>query len=234
MAGVAFRVQNESNYYVVRASALGNTFRFYKVMDGKRGPPVGPDVPIPTGTWHQLSVECKGNQIRCLLNGQELISLSDKANAFTSGKIAFWTKSDSVSYFGDTSITYVRFETLAQKIVRDLLHKYPRLLGLKIYVSGKDAAQPRVIASGLESELGQTGAKTEQEVIGRGETYYGKEKDSVSVIMPLRDRNGDAIAAVRVVMKPFPGQTEENAIIRAAPIVKEIQSRAQSLDDLLD
>jgi hypothetical protein len=61
-------------------------------------------VPIPSGTWQQLTIECKGNQIRCLLNGQELISLSDKANAFTSGKIGFWTKSDSVSYFGDTSI----------------------------------------------------------------------------------------------------------------------------------
>jgi len=56
----------------------------------------------------------------------------------------------------------------------------------------------------------------------------------VSVIMPLRDRNGDAMAAVRVLMKPFPGQTEENAIGRAVPIVKEIQARAQALDDLLD
>ena len=52
--------------------------------------------------------------------------------------------------------------------------------------------------------------------------------------MPLRDRNGDAMAAVRVVLKPFPGQTEENAIIRATPIVKEVQTRAQALDDLLD
>ncbi len=234
MAGMAFRVQNESNYYVVRASSLGNTFRFYKVLDGQRGPPVGPDVPIPSGTWQQLTIECKGNQIRCLLNGQELISLSDKANAFTSGKIGFWTKSDSVSYFGDTSIVYVPFEGSAQKIVREVLHKYPRLLGLKIYVPGKDAEKPRVIASGDERELGQSGAKTEQEVIGRGETYFGKENDVISVIMPLRDRNGDAMAAVRVVMKSFPGQTEENAVLRAAPIVKEIQARAQALDDLLD
>src|ERR1051326_8756658 len=34
MAGVAFRIQNESNYYVVRASSLGSTFKFYKVRDG--------------------------------------------------------------------------------------------------------------------------------------------------------------------------------------------------------
>jgi len=52
--------------------------------------------------------------------------------------------------------------------------------------------------------------------------------------MPLRDRNGDAIAAARVVMRPFPGQTEQNAIVRAAPIVKEMQNRIQSLEDLVE
>ncbi len=234
MAGIAFRIQNESNYYVVRASSLGNTFRFYKVLDGQRGPPVGPDVTIPEGTWQELTVDCKGIQIRCLLNGKELISVSDKANALTAGKVGFWTKSDSVSYFGDTKIVYVPFEGSAQKIVRDVLRKYPRLLGVKIYVVGQDPAKTRLIASGDERELGQPGAKTEQEVIGRGETYFGKERDVISVIMPLRDRNGDAMAAVRVVMKSFPGQTEENAVLRAAPIVKEIQARAQALDDLLD
>jgi len=35
-------------------------------------------------------------------------------------------------------------------------------------------------------------------------------------------------------MKAFPGQTEENAIIRATPIVKEIQARTKAVDDLLD
>jgi hypothetical protein len=234
MAGIAFRVLNESNYYVVRASSLGNTFRFYKVLEGQRGPLVGPDISIPSGTWHDMTVECKGNQIRCELDGKELISVTDKANAITSGKIGFWTKSDSVSYFGDTTIDYVPFETSAQKIVRDVLHKYPKLLALKIYLPEEDRSVTKVVASGDERDLGQPGAKTEREVIGRGETYYGKEKDVVSVIMPLRDRNGETMAAVRVVMKSFPGQTEETAIGRAAPIVKDIQSRAKAVDDLLE
>jgi hypothetical protein len=115
-----------------------------------------------------------------------------------------------------------------------MLKKYPRLLGMRIYVPAQQAGSTRVVASHDEKELGNSGSKTEQEVIGRGETYYGKEKESVSVIMPLRDRNGDAIAAVRIIMKSFPGQTEENAIIRAAPLVKEIQNQVQTLEDLTD
>lgn len=232
MAGIAFRVQNETNYYVVRASSLGNTFKFYKVLNGERGPLVGPDVPITNGVWHELGVECQGNTIRCLLDGKEVVNVTDKANALTSGKIGFWTKSDSVSYFAAARITYTPFEPPAQKLVRDLLKRYPRLLDLKVYIPGKDPQSTRIVASGDEKEIGKPGGKTEREVISRAETYYGKEKNSVSVIMPLRDRNGDAIAAVRVVMKSFPGQTESNAIIRAVPIVKELQAQIQSLEDL--
>ncbi len=71
MAGIAFRVQNATNYYVVRASSLGNNLRFYKVLNGERGPVIGPSVPVPSGVWHELTVECKGNSIRCLLDGKE-------------------------------------------------------------------------------------------------------------------------------------------------------------------
>jgi hypothetical protein len=34
------------------------------------------------------------------------------------------------------------------------------------------------------------------------------------------------------MMKSFPGQTEKNAIIRAMPVVKDMESRVRSLDDL--
>lgn len=234
MAGIAFRVQNETNYYVVRVSSLGNTFKFYKVLNGERGPLVGPDTPIPSGVWHDLKIECKGSEIHCTLDGKETISVNDKVNELTAGKIGFWTKSDSVSYFTDTKLVYTPFQPPAQALVREMLKRYPRLLGLKVYVPGKDPETTRLVASKDEHEIGQPGSKTEHEVITRGETYYGKEGDAVSVIMPLHDRNGDAMAAVRVVMKSFAGQTEANAIIRAAPIVKEIQSKIRSLEDLAE
>ncbi len=233
MAGIAFRVQNPTNYYVARASSLGNTFRFYKVVNGERSQPIGAEVQIPSGVWHELAIECKANQIRCLLNGKEIIpTLTD--NSFSRGAFAFWTKSDSVSYFCDTKIVYTRREMPAQAIVRETSKKYPRLIGLKIYVPGSDLHATRLIASNDEKEIGQAGGKTEQAVINSAQVWYGKENDSVSVIMPLRDRNGDAIAAARVVMKPFSGQTEENAIARALPIVKQLQARVQSMQDLAD
>lgn len=233
MAGIAFRIQDETNYYVVRASSLGNTFRFYKIVDGQRGPLIGPEVPIPAGVWHELRIECKGNQIRCLFDGKELIPMLTD-NSFARGKIGFWTKSDSVSYFADTKILYTPREPPAQAIVLDTLKKYPRLLGLEIYVLNPDPAKPRLIGSQDPKKIGQFGGRTEADVIQRGVTYYGKGKRSVEVTMPLHDRNGDTVAAARITMRTFTGQTEQNALARALPIVKTMEGHISSLEALLE
>jgi hypothetical protein len=111
--------------------------------------------------------------------------------------------------------------------------KYPHLLDLKIYVAANDPKAPRLLASKDEKDLGQSGGNEERGAIGQGAIFYGKAKGSVSVIMPLRDRNGESIAAALIKMKSFPGQTEQNALARAQPIVREMQDKVQTLQDLL-
>jgi hypothetical protein len=130
-------------------------------------------------------------------------------------------------------VTYTPREPLAQVLVREALKTYPRVLGLEIYAPSGTPPELRLIASKEEKDIGQRGGKTEQDVINRAIIYYGKEKESCSVVVPLRDHNGDAVAAARVILKSFPGQTEENAIARAIPIVKGIQARLTSSKELI-
>ena len=230
MAGIAFRIQDEKNFYVIRASGLGNNLRFYKVVAGERSKPIGPELPIQPGVWHELAIRCKGNQIEARLNGHPAIPpLSD--NSFNSGKFGFWTKSDSLSYFSDTRITYVPRVPLAQVVVQDICKKNPRLLDLKIYGRGEDG-EPHVIGSKNENELGTAGGKSEKECIASGQIFFGREKSYVSVVMPLRDRDGETIAAVRFKMDTFAGQTEKNAVARARPLMKQIQLRVQTAEEL--
>jgi len=232
MAGIAFRIQNETNYYVVRASSRGNNLRFYKVLNGERGPLVGPELPVPSGVWHELTIECKGNSIRCRLNGQELITATDRVNPFASGKIGFWTKSDAVSYFADTRLVYTPHEPPAQALVRAALKKFPRLLGLQVYVRGEEPRTTRLVASQNPAEVGRAGGKVEWDVVHQGSPYCGKERTSVSAVLPLRDRNGEPIAAVRVILKPSPGETEQHIYARALPVIRELQKRVTALNDL--
>ena len=233
VAGIVFHFQNRSNFYVVCASALANTFRCYKIQDGVFRPPLGVDTQISKGAWHELTVRCDGPRITCSLDGVPAIKLIDNAWGAKAGKIGFWTKSDSVSYFGDTRITYQTREILAQTLVREMARDYPRLLDLKVFAIQTNGGLPSVVGSKDEKEIGQAGGKVEGDVINRGTSYYGKQQGTVLLILPLRDRNGDPIAAVRLVMKSFPGQTEDNAVVRARPIVKQMQARVQTLEELL-
>lgn len=232
MAGIVFHYQNASNFFVVYADALGNAFRCTKMVDGEWKPPIGPAMEVSKGTWHSLTVQCDGTRIVCSLDGKEAIKLIDSADN-RPGKIGFWTRADSVCYFADTKLTYTPQENPAQTLVRQTLEDYSRLLGLKIYAVAAGGKRPVVIASKDAKDLGKPGGKAEEDVIKRGVVYYGKTRHAVSVTVPLRNRNGDPIAAACITMKTFPGQTEDNAMARARPVVRKMQNQVESREDLL-
>jgi hypothetical protein len=54
----------------------------------------------------------------------------------------------------------------------------------------------------------------------------------VSIVLPLRNRNGDPMAAVRFKLKSFPGEIQQATLTRVQPILKDMQAKAQTLDEL--
>jgi hypothetical protein len=233
MAGIAFRIQDEKNYYYIRASGLGKSFYFFKIVDGLLSQPIGIKTDIPKGKWQEIVIECVGSQIRAWLNGKEAFPpLGDKS--FSSGKIGFWTKSDSVSYFTDTKITYTPREKLAQALVRETISKNPRLRGLQIFARSKPDAPAELVGSSDAAALGKAAPPEVVDAMATGQIYHSKKGGDVTITMPLRDNNGDRVAAVKVIMKSFLGQTENNAAARAVPIVKSMEGRIQKAADLFE
>ena len=233
MAGLAFRIRDEKNFYVLRVSSLGGNVRFYKNVDGVRSMPLGIDLPIPRGTWHELKVACTGNQIRCWLNDRELFPpLTD--SSFTEGRIGLWTKSDSVSQFTDVKVVYRPHEPLAQRLVRQGMEEFGRLVALKIAAAAPGSEEVKVIASSDPEDVGKPAPESEQRASHEGAIFHGRDGGVANVVMPLRDRNGDPAAAVRVVMKSFPGQTRDNALVRARPVVEWMERRFKSGRDLFE
>jgi hypothetical protein len=230
MAGIVFRFQNASNFYVIRASALGHNLRFYKVVDGIRGSPVGPPVNISTGVWHSLAIRCEGNRINCWLDGN-LVMPSLQDSTFDAGKIGFWTKSDSLTHFGATTITYTPVVPMVELVVKKVLQEQPRILDLQVYALDKSGT-PKVIASKEPTDMGLIGTASETGSITNGATFFGRGKGTVSVTMPLTDRNGDPIAAVKVKFKSFLGETRDNALMRARFVVQAMQAQVLSGQDL--
>ena len=135
MAGVVFRFQNTSNFYVVRASALGKNIRFYKVVNGVRSDPIGPACEWPPAPG--ISSPCNATATRSRsgwMAGPVMPTLGD--NTFAEGKIGFWTKSDAVSYFANAAVDYTPIVPAAQVLVNSILRQQPRILGLQIYTLG--------------------------------------------------------------------------------------------------
>jgi hypothetical protein len=250
-AGIAFHLQDASNYYVLRASTRGDatipgSLLWYRVVAGIRYDSQGKGVlvPIPPDTWQELRVECVGNSFRGFLNGKQMIPpvlpgaptndvelprIND--TTFAAGMTGFWIAGDTVACFADTRIEYTARVPLIQTVIAGVMKKNSRLLGLQVYAL-KNSPTPVLVADGKEHGLGSPGGKTEEDVIANGRVYYLKQTNSVEVTQPLRDRNGDVIAALKTTMTTFSGETTATAVARATQIKKAVESGLATLQDI--
>ncbi len=101
--GLVVRLQDQDNYYLVRANALEDNVRFYKVVGGQRQQLASADVPVASGRWHDLRLRSQGDRFTVMFNGKELFSTADRTFR-SAGKVGFWTKADSVTRFDSLDI----------------------------------------------------------------------------------------------------------------------------------
>jgi len=233
MAGLVFRGTDAGNFYVVRASALGNNLRFYKFVNGERSAPIGPELPITKGKWHELGVKCTGNRIEVFLDGKSAMPvLTD--NSHVLGWIGFFTKSDSVAHFTDLKLSYRPLETLAQVLVRTTVKENPRLMDLQLLGKKPGSDQLEVMASKNSPDVGRAASETEMKVWSENRAYYAKTKAAAIVTSPLHDRNGEVIGVARFALKPFAGQLESATIARVLPLVRDMERRIGGSSDLME
>ena len=101
--GIIWRVKDANNYYVVRANALEDNVRLYRVVQGRREQIGGKDTKVTSNEWHSLGIKAKGERVTIEFDGETLFSTSDRTFA-GAGKIGLWTKSDSVTRFDQITI----------------------------------------------------------------------------------------------------------------------------------
>jgi hypothetical protein len=102
-AGIAVRLLNGDNYYVVRANALEDNVRFYRVVKGRREQIAGTDIKVASNEWHALGIKAVGEHFTIEFDGKTLFTTSDKLFE-GAGRVALWTKSDSVTRFDQIAL----------------------------------------------------------------------------------------------------------------------------------
>ena len=102
-AGLAVRVRDARNYYVVRANALEDNVRLYVVLDGDRRQFAGKNIKVSTQQWHTLRLRAVGDRFTVFFDGAQLFEATDK-RLVEPGRIALWSKADSVTEFVDLAV----------------------------------------------------------------------------------------------------------------------------------
>ena len=102
--GIVVRLHDPDNYYVVRANALEDNVRFYRVVNGRREQLKGADLRVTANEWHGLGLRAEGDRFTVSYDGKTLFSATDRTFA-EAGGVALWTKADSVTRFDQIAIT---------------------------------------------------------------------------------------------------------------------------------
>ena len=99
--GIVFRFA-DGKYYLIRANALEDNFRFY-YYDRSRSMLDTARVRAPAlGQWHTVRVVVAGDHVQGWLDGKPLLDHRDRR--FAAGRVGLWTKADSITAFDDLTI----------------------------------------------------------------------------------------------------------------------------------
>jgi hypothetical protein len=98
-AGLMFRAQSASDYYVVKASALDGSVRLYRMQNGKRSQLATKDAGVKPGQWYELRVLAVSDRIEVWLGKTSLFTVTDRS-LLRSGTVGVWSQADSVTHFG--------------------------------------------------------------------------------------------------------------------------------------
>ncbi len=96
--GLAIRLRDADNYYVVRANALEDNVRLYRVVEGNRREISGASARVTSGQWHTLGLRAEADRFTITFDGKTLFTATDRSFP-DAGRVALWTKADSVTGF---------------------------------------------------------------------------------------------------------------------------------------
>jgi hypothetical protein len=102
-AGIAFAIQPNGDYLILRANGLENNLILFEFKNGRRTPVKEVRAPAPkTGEWHELKMVVERGTVRGSVDGKQYLEIALKQP--TAGRLGLWSKADSVVQFRDLDV----------------------------------------------------------------------------------------------------------------------------------
>lgn len=99
VGGLIIRAQSANDYYVVRANALDNSVRLYRMEKGKRSQLASKEVPVEAGKWHSLRLIADRDRFEVSFDGKPLFDVTDRSLP-QAGPMGVWSQADSITHYG--------------------------------------------------------------------------------------------------------------------------------------
>ena len=103
-AGILFNLKNNGDYLTVRFNAKEDNLVLWTFNQGKRSfvKKGAEDMPLKMKQWYSMRIVVRGTKLEGYLNGKKLLDYTLPESV--SGKVGFWSKTDSVTYFDDFTV----------------------------------------------------------------------------------------------------------------------------------
>ncbi len=104
-AGILFNLKPNGDYLAVRFNGKEDNVVLWTFNQGKRSfvKKGSENVPLEMNQWYTLQISVKGINLQASLNGKHLLDYTLAEPV--SGKVGLWSKTDSVSYFDEFTVT---------------------------------------------------------------------------------------------------------------------------------
>lgn len=104
-AGILFNLKSNGDYLTVRFNGKEDNVVLWTFLKGKRSfvKKGTENVPLQMNTWHTLEISVKGANLQASLDGKHLLDYTLAEPV--SGRVGVWSKTDSVSYFDQYTVT---------------------------------------------------------------------------------------------------------------------------------
>lgn len=104
-AGILFNLKPNGDYLTVRFNGKEDNVVLWTFVQGKRSfvKKGSENVPLQMNQWYTLQVSVHGPNIQASLNGKHLLDFTLVEPV--SGKVGLWSKTDSVTYFDDFTVS---------------------------------------------------------------------------------------------------------------------------------
>jgi len=223
-AGVFFRAQKDNSYILF--AIIPSKKRMYLTYCEK-GVPVGgqnSEIKLPENGWFHLELTCQNDQISGRLNGGAFPAIT--LNDMPPGKVGFWARGDTDCLFAMSSVSLpVRF---SQSVVNEIARTNKHLQRVELVAIRTGKKIPEIAAATDPKKNGQPAHSNCLDTIKNGAVIYSKGRNAIEVIMPVKNVDGEIMAAARMFLKPGKLTTKTKHQARASAVAIELGNRIQT------